>query len=140
MKLSSKAITSTIIALLVLTVLILIHFLALLIDGDKCRPPLYANIKTFPKEDEIISVRRLNIENVTYFEVKRHIEGRGILELRSGPPSYIFATGGQIVDWVADRGESRKFASKWGVDGRAPKIDIATARSELLGVVEKGAK
>lgn len=81
---------------------------------------------------EVHSVRTFMHEGKLYIQVigKTPVS---LLNLPSGPPTYIFDKTGALVDWCRDLGDHPSFVRKWGGFRNATTIDREQAKKLVRG-------
>jgi hypothetical protein len=66
-----------------------------------------------------------------YFEVLGKVPTAAFFYGGSGPPAYVFDSGGGLVDWTPDRGDASSYVKEWGSFGVGLRIDVSEVARRL---------
>jgi hypothetical protein len=75
--------------------------------------------------DSEVSVRTFTKEGVVYYEVLLPIKNKW--SIPSGPPAYVYSEKGDVIDWVPDRGDAKKYVERWGEFNDGQRISLPEA-------------
>ncbi|MEZ0297690.1 MAG: hypothetical protein ACAI35_14670 [Candidatus Methylacidiphilales bacterium] len=68
------------------------------------------------------------VEDVKDYIVVTGVFNPPYLALPAGPPQYIFAKNGRLIEWCRDSGDAQPFLRKWSYFNKAQKISAEDAR------------